>query len=136
MLAVAGLSVLSAAAVLALFLIFLILSCFRSWLGLFAFHGARKGIKSLFSLLQKAIVLLYQAALGLASRRAEFRADRYVCRLGYGLQLAHFLSLSAPGASRPLTLREALYRSHPDTHRRIARIEAYLASAPEAITRR
>ena len=136
MLAVAGLSVLSAAAVLALFLIFLILSCFRSWLGLFAFHGARKGIKSLFSLLQKAIVLLYQAALGLVSRRAEFRADRYVCRLGYGLQLAHFLSLSAPGASRPLTLREALYRSHPDTHRRIARIEAYLASAPEAITRR
>ena len=134
--AVAGLSVLSAAAVLALFLIFLILSCFRSWLGLFAFHGARKGIKSLFSLLQKAIVLLYQAALGLVSRRAEFRADRYVCRLGYGLQLAHFLSLSAPGTSRPLTLREALYRSHPDTHRRIARIEAYLASAPEAITRR
>ena len=136
MLAVAGLSVLSAAAVLALFLLFLILSCFRSWLGLFAFHGARKGIKSLFSLLQKAIVLLYQAALGLVSRRAEFRADRYVCRLGYGLQLAHFLSLSAPGASRPLTLREALYRSHPDPHRRIARIEAYLASAPEAITRR
>ncbi len=42
MLAVAGLSVLSAAAVLALFLLFLILSCFRSWLGLFAFHGARK----------------------------------------------------------------------------------------------
>ena len=127
----AGLSVLSAAAVVVLFLLFLLLSCFRSWLGLVTFHGSKKAVTGLFSLLQRVIVGVYQAALGLFSRHAEFCADRYVCRLGYGMQLIHFLSFAAPEQARQYTLREALYRSRPEPKRRIARMEAYLSPAKE-----
>ena len=57
---------------------------------------------------------------------AEYRSDLYSARLGYGLQLAHFLSYAAVESNRQLTLTEALYRTHPATPKRVARLEAYV----------
>lgn len=120
---VGALSVLSFAAMAVVFLIFLALSCFRSWLGVMAFQGTTKAIGGLFGLLQRGIVMLYRSFLSLVSRHAEYRSDRYSCRLGYGVQLAHFLAVAEPVSPRQLTLAEAMYRSHPPTPKRIARLE-------------
>lgn len=120
---VAALSVMSFAAMAIIFLIFLVLSCFRSWLGVMAFQGTTKVVGGLFSLLQRGIVVIYRSLLSLASRHAEYRSDRYSCMLGYGVQLSHFLALAEPNNQRQLTLTEAMYRSHPPTPKRIARLE-------------
>lgn len=124
---VGALSVLSAVFLVLFFLLFLLLRCFRSWLGIMAFQGTAKVVRGFFHLIQRGIVTAFHTLLGLASRHAEYRCDLYACRLGYGLQLAHFLALAAPESHRQGTLTEALYRSHPPTAKRIARLETYLA---------
>lgn len=122
-LAVGCLSVAWLAVAAALFLLAVGLRCFRSWLGFLAFRGASKVGGGLVGLAQKGIVLVYRLVSGLVSRGAEYRSDRYCAQLGYAVQLAHFLSLAGEG-ERSLTLSQLLYRSHPPTHRRIARLEA------------
>jgi len=120
---VAALSIMSFASIAIIFLIFLILSCFRSWLGVMAFQGTTKVVGGLFSLLQRSVVMIYRSLLSFASRHAEYRSDKYSCMLGYGVQLSHFLALAEPNSQRQLTLTEAMYRSHPPTPKRIARLE-------------
>ena len=120
---VAALSVVSFAAVVCIFLIFLVLSCFRSWLGVMAFQGTAKVVGGIFSLLQRGVVVIYRSLLSLASRHAEYRSDKYSFMLGYGVQLSHFLALAEPSNQRQLTLTEAMYRSHLPTSKRIARLE-------------
>lgn len=110
-----------------LFLVFAVLSGFRSWLGGMVFQGTAKLVTGFFSLLQRCVVAVYQAVMGLVSRQAEYRSDLYSCTLGYGAQLAHFLAVAAPEEDRPLTITEALYRSHPPTEKRIARLEQALS---------
>lgn len=127
-LVVAALSVMSFTVMAIIFLVFLVLSCFRSWLGVMAFQGTTKAVGGIFSLLQRGIVVIYRSLLSLASRYAEYRSDKYSCMLGYGVQLSHFLSLAEPNSQRQLTLTEAMYRSHPPTVKRIARLEAYLCN--------
>ena len=122
-LVMAALSVASALTVVVIFLIFLILSCFRSFLGVLAFKGTTGLFKGFFRLLQRTVVLVYRTLLGVFSRSAEYRCDRYACELGYGVQLAHFLELSDGGAQPRGMLTEMLYRSHPPVKKRIARIE-------------
>ncbi len=117
----------SATVMALIFFIFLLLNCFRSWLGVFAFRHATAVVGGMFSLFQRGIVMLYHGVLGLVSRRAEYRCDRYSCSLGYGTQLMHFLSIADPSSQRQLTLAEALYRSHPPTEKRIARVERLLS---------
>lgn len=117
------LSVMSFAAVAIVFFVFLVLSCFRSWLGVMAFQGTTKVVGGLFGLLQRVIVVIYRALLSLTSRHAEYRSDKYSYMLGYGVQLSHFLALAEPNNHRQLTLTEAIYRSHPPTPKRIARLE-------------
>lgn len=123
---VGALSVMSFAMMAIIFLIFLVLSCFRSWLGVMAFRGTTKAVGGIFSLLQHGVVMIYRSLLSLASRHAEYRSDRFSCRLGYGLQLSHFLAIAEPASQRHLTLTEAMYRSHPPTPKRIARLERQL----------
>lgn len=120
---VGALSVMSFAMMAIIFLIFLVLSCFRSWLSVMAFQGTTKAIGGLFSLLQRGVVVIYRSLLSLVSRHAEYRSDKYSCMLGYGVQLSHFLALTEPNNQRQLTLTEAMYRSHPPTSKRIARLE-------------
>lgn len=120
---VGALSVMSFAMIAIIFLIFLVLSCFRSWLSVMAFQGTTKAIGGLFSLLQRGVVVIYRSLLSLVSRHAEYRSDKYSCMLGYGVQLSHFLALTEPNNQRQLTLTEAMYRSHPPTSKRIARLE-------------
>lgn len=117
------LSVMSFATMAIIFLVFLVLSCFRSWLGVMAFQGTTKVVGGLFGLLQRGIVVIYRSLLSLASRHAEYRSDKYSCMLGYGVQLSHFLALAEPNNHQQLTLTEAMYRSHPPTPKRIARLE-------------
>lgn len=125
---VGALSVMSFAMMAIIFLIFLVLSCFRSWLGVMAFRGTTKAVGGIFSLLQRGVVMIYRSLLSLASRRAEYRSDKYSCMLGYGVQLSHFLAIAEPANQRQLTLTEAMYRSHPPTPKRIARLEAIVSS--------
>ena len=119
-------SVMSFTAMALIFLIFFILNCFRSWVGIMAFQGITKAIGGIFSLLQRGIVVSYYSLLGLVSRHAEYRSDKYSYTLGYGVQLSHFLAIAEPINQRQLTLTEALYRSHPPTSKRIARLERLL----------
>ena len=123
---VLALSVASALSMGFLFILFLILCCcfktLRSWLGLFLFQGSTKMVGGIFSLLQRLIVFIYQSINGLISRASEYRADKFSSSLGYGVQLAHFLSIAGP-EPRQLTLTDVLYRSHPPTELRIYRLE-------------
>ena len=123
---VGALSVMSFAMMAIIFLIFLVLSCFRSWLGVMAFRGTTKAVGGIFSLLQRGVVMIYRSLLSLASRRAEYRSDKYSCMLGYGVQLSHFLAIAEPANQRQLTITEAVYRSHPPNSKRIARLERQL----------
>lgn len=116
-----ALSVMSFAFMAVIFLMFLVCSFFCSWLGVVAFRGTTKVVSGIFSLLQKGIVVIYRAVASGLSRAAEYRSDLYSARLGYGLQLAHFLSYAAVESNRQLTLTEALYRTHPATPKRVAR---------------
>lgn len=125
---VGALSVMSFAMMAIIFLIFLVLSCFRSWLGVMAFRGTTKAVGGIFSLLQRGVVMIYRFLLSLASCHAEYRSDKYSCMLGYGVQLSHFLAIAEPANQRQLTLTEAMYRSHPPTPKRIARLEAIVSS--------
>lgn len=127
-LVVAALSVMSFTVMAIIFLVFLVLSCFRSWLGVMAFQGTTKAVSGIFGLLQRGVVVIYRSLLSLVSRHAEYRSDKYSCMLGYGVQLSHFLALVEPNSQRQLTLTEAMYRSHPPTVKRIARLEAYLCN--------
>ncbi len=126
MILVSALGIMSFATVAVIFLIFLLLSCFRSWLGFMAFRGITKTVRTIFSLLQRGVVVVYQLLLGIVSRNSEYRSDKFSCQLGYGVQLAHFLALSETSNQRQLTLSEAMYRTHPPTPKRIARLEAYV----------
>lgn len=121
-----ALSVMSFAFMAVIFLMFLVCSFFCSWLGVVAFRGTTKVVSGIFSLLQKGIVVIYRAVASGLSRAAEYRSDLYSARLGYGLQLAHFLSYATVESNRQLTLTEALYRTHPATPKRVARLEAYV----------
>ncbi len=121
-LVVGALSVVSAGFTVIVFLLFLVLNCFRSWLGILAFQGTTKAVGGIFSLFQRGIVMLYRTLLGFVSRASEYRADRDSCSMGYGVQLAYFLSVSEPAGLRRQTLTEALYGSHPPTEKRIARL--------------
>ena len=132
---VAALSVVSFAAMACIFLIFLVLSCFRSWLGVMAFQGTTKVVGGIFSRLQRGVVGVVSSILWLGIRHAEYRRDKNTCTLGYGVQLSHFLAMAEPNSQRQLTLTEAMYRSHPPTPKRIARLEA-MVSSEKALARK
>jgi len=57
-----------------------------------------------------------------SSRQNEYNADKYVCELGYGLELAK--GLDAIGGGEPQkSFLKALYSTHPNTHDRIGRLQ-------------
>ncbi len=124
---VGAISIIYVVAIILIFLIFRILSCFRSWVGVLAFKGTTKVVSGMFSLFQRVVVLIYRTVFSFVSRQSEYRSDRFACQLGYGLQLSHFLSLSESYSQHKMTLTEALYRSHPPTEKRIARLEAHIS---------
>ena len=55
---VGALSAISFSTMAIIFLIFLVLSCFRSWVGVIAFQGTTKIISGIFNFLQKGIVII------------------------------------------------------------------------------
>lgn len=125
---IGAISIVSAAVVIIFFLIFLLLSGFRHWLGIVIFRKTKEVSRGSFRLVQRMLVGFYRFLISLASRHAEYRSDMYSCRLGYGIQLAHFLSVADAGSHRQLTWSDTLYRSHPPTEKRIARLEKYRES--------
>lgn len=96
----------------------------RSCAGIIAARGISKLLCSLKNFLQHIIVAVYRAAMGLISRRCEYRADRFAAQIGYGPQLSYFLERLPEDAGRA-TLRELLYATHPHPQKRIARLERY-----------
>ena len=135
LLACGAISVISFVFVVVIFLIFLICCLFSSWFGVMAYKGTTKAVKSIFQLFQKGLVVIYRVAAGCVSSAAEFRCDRYSAQLGYGVQLAHFLSYAAPDYPRQMTITEALYRSHPSSAKRVARLEAFMRDETHPVVR-
>ena len=116
------------------FLICFVFGCFfRSYFGIMAYRGIQSCFKGVFCVIQRIIVVGYFIIIGAISRHNEYRADYYSCRLGYGLQLANFLELAAPESSRKFSLTEVLYRSHPPTPKRLAKIEKYINNSMDII---
>lgn len=132
----ASLSILSAAAAAVIFLIFLIFNFFRSWLGILCFKGTTSFTKGLFGFVQRCIVTIYRVVLGLASRHAEYRCDRFSAQLGYGVQLVHFLLMADAAETKAMTLADTIYRSHPPTPKRIARLEQQFHSQRKDLAKR
>lgn len=98
----------------------------RGFFSIFFFHGSKNLVKAIFMTAQRIILFLYQIVMGAVSRRFEFRADRYSCKLGYALQLKYFLSRFVVNEeNKPKTLTEIIYDSHPPIYKRIRRIEKY-----------
>lgn len=128
-----AISFVSFASIATVFLLFLICNCFRSWIGIMAYKGTSKFMGGFFSLFQKGVVVIYRVVSSCMNRNAEFRADCYSAQLGYGVQLAHFLSYAAPESHRQLTIAEALYRTHPSTPKRIARLESHANSGKHLV---
>lgn len=124
---IAGLICLSVASTSVIWIIFAVLCALGLCGGLFSmflFQGFSKLVKGYFSLLQRAVLFIYQAVMACVSRRCEFRADRYSCQLGYGPQLSYFLQRFVESRETgPKSLQEVIYASHPPTHKRILRIE-------------
>ncbi len=127
---IGAMSVISFVFIVFIFIVFVMLCFWRSWIGVLVFNGTRKAVGGFFDLLQRGVVVIYQIIMGIVGRHAEYRSDLYSCELGYGAQLSHFLSIAAPDTYRQMTITEALYRSHPPTERRIARIEYYMNVNP------
>lgn len=123
---VLALSIISVLSIGLLFILFAILCCcskaLRSWIGMILYQGSTKMVGGIFSIFQRIIIFVYQTVGGMISRASEYRADQFSSSLGYGLQLAHFLSI-ADSEPHQLTLTDVLYRSHPPTEKRIYRLE-------------
>ena len=132
----ASLSILSAAAAAVIFLIFLIFNFFRSWLGILCFKGTTSFTKGLFGFVQRCIVTIYRVVLGLASRHAEYRCDRFSAQLGYGVQLVHFLLMADAAETKAMTLADTIYRRQPPTPKRIARLEQQFHSQRKDLAKR
>lgn len=101
LLACGTISVMSFVFMVIIFLIFFVCSLFRSWLGVMAFKGTTKVVGGMFQLFQKGLVVIYRTVAGCVNRAAEFRCDRYAAQLGYGVQLAHFLSYAVADDPAP-----------------------------------
>ena len=112
-----------------IWILFLILCLFGVCTGIFSmliFHGVRKIVKGTFTAVQYCVVFLYQAVMGLISRRGEFRADWCSCQLGYRSQLRYFLTRFVEGQEpERQSLHEILYATHPPVRKRLQRIEQY-----------
>ena len=100
-----------------------------------AFKGTTKVVGGMFQLFQKGLVVIYRTVAGCVNRAAEFRCDRYAAQLGYGVQLAHFLSYAVADDPRQMTITEVLYRSHPSTAKRVARLESFLRDETRPVIR-
>lgn len=124
---IAGLICLSAASASVIWIVFAILCALGLCGGLFSmflFQGFSKLAKGYFTLIQYAVLFVYQAVMACVSRQCEYRADRYSCELGYGPQLSYYLQRFVESQeSGPKSLQEVLYASHPAAYKRIRRIE-------------
>ena len=109
--------------------VFLVLCAFgicKGFLSYFVTSGISKGTNGFFHALQHFILFIYKMVLGVVSRRCEYRADRYACILGYGIQLKYFLTtFIEPQSDRQKSLTKLIYDSHPAIYKRIMRIDQY-----------
>lgn len=77
-------------------------------------------------------IRVWQALGGIATRRAEYRADDWAVRLGFGLELAAAMRRTVndePPASHR-SRADRLFGTHPPLRTRIARVEARARQAP------
>lgn len=95
-------------------------------IGTMAASGITRLLKRITTGLQHILVAAYQAAMGVISRGAEYRADAFSAELGYSHQLAYFLErFIAPQDDGKVTLRELLYSTHPHPYKRIQRLQQH-----------
>ena len=84
------------------------------------------GLLRALALVFEGSIRVWQALGGVVTRHAEFRADEWAVRLGFGTELAAAMRRSAvdepPASNR--SRAERLFGSHPPLRTRIAKIEA------------
>ncbi len=105
------------------FLILCVLGLCGGVVSLILFSQISKIIKAISGGIQRAVLFIYRFGMGVVSRRCEYRADRYAAELGYGVQLAYFLSRFADDNSPGKSLSDILYCSHPAAYKRIQRLQ-------------
>ena len=120
----------SAASYVVIALIFVAFSVFglRSPFSILMFKGVTKVSKGVFKALQLGLIAVYKTIVSILSQNAEYRCDAFACELGYGQNLACFLEKIESGSLKKLTLADVLYRTHPPTEKRIAKIERRIYS--------
>lgn len=125
--AILGLSLLSVITTISIWFIFLILVLIGVGGGLFSILFVKflsKGAKTVFTLIQRLILFLYQAVIGTMNKFIEYRCDRFAAQIGLGQNLAYFLSTYVQDQdTRQRSLRDILYASHPATYKRVLKLE-------------
>lgn len=76
-------------------------------------------------LLTKFWQLLCNVLVAYSSRKNEYEADEVAVTIGYGYELKYALSI-LDGSKVNYSWFEALFTSHPETHKRIAHIDALI----------
>lgn len=117
-----------------IFLVMCMLGLCGGIVSLFFVSGLSKAVKGVFRILQYAVLFVYQAVLGMVSRKFEYRADMYACILGYESQMKYFLTTyAAPQERCQKTLPEVLYASHPPAYKRVMKMEQYVRNSMKAV---
>lgn len=91
----------------------------------FVTKGILSVIKKVSNVFRFMVLSLLQMFMALLSRRCEFRADAFSCKLGYAYELEYFLERFTE-LKHKRTLQEVLYDHHPSSGKRIKRIESYI----------
>ncbi|MDO4943361.1 MAG: M48 family metalloprotease [Lachnospiraceae bacterium] len=94
----------------------LLFSKLSRWLTLFVING-------LLAIWSRLGLLLTNKT----SRENEYLADAFSCQLGFGEGLVTFFEWIQKVEEKPVGLFAALAQDHPDTDKRIARVQNYLA---------
>lgn len=120
-----AISIVSFAATLIVLIVFLLFGFLSSWLGFCILRGTNRAIRGSFHFIQRTIAVSCRLFMAAVNRHAEYRCDLYAAKLGYGVPLAHLLSLLSFDANERMTLSEILYQNHPPVQKRIARLKKY-----------
>lgn len=118
------LSVVSTSCWWLIFIILTLMGVCGGVVSILIFHGITNLFKCIFTVCKRFILFFCQIAMSIVSRNCELRSDQYSCQLGYGPELSRFLSRFVNNQEEN-GWNNILYATHPETTKRISRIEQY-----------
>lgn len=123
MMALTALSVVSTSCCWIIFIILTLMGVCGGVFSILMLHGIKNFFKGVVTVGKRFILFFCQVAMSIISRNCELRSDLYSCQLGYGLEFSHFLSRFVDQEKKSWS--EFFYATHPNTSKRILRIEQY-----------